>query len=74
MYHSNLNVEMECDELIIFDEADEYIYGKTDDFLKLISGRKCICLTATRGGQSQEASEKCVLDHIGLKVFDKVLD
>ena len=72
-YHADMNFEMESNDLVIFDEADEYIYGDTGAFLKLISNNKCICLTATRGGSQQEASEKQILNHIGLKVFDKVL-
>ena len=50
MYHSNLDIEKGNNELIVFDEADEYIYGNTGAFLKLISESQCICLTATRGG------------------------
>lgn len=73
IYHSDINFDVSALELIIFDEADEYIYGDPKHFLKLISKHKCICLTATCGGSKQEAAEKSILIHLGLKVFDKVL-
>ena len=39
-------------ELVIFDEADEYIYEDPKAFLDFIKQHFCICLTATSGGNS----------------------
>jgi hypothetical protein len=71
-YHENIDFELVEDELVIFDEADEYIYEDPKAFLEFISEHMCVCLTATSGGQNQEAAEKTILGHIGLKVFDLV--
>ena len=67
IYHYNLDFIVEEEQLVIFDEADEYIYGKTQRFLDFIKSHYVICLTATCGGSHQEPTEKYILDHIGLK-------
>ena len=69
-YHDDIDFIVGEEELVIFDEADEYIYGSTQHFLDFVKTHRTICLTATCGGTQQDPSEKLILEHIGLKVFD----
>jgi hypothetical protein len=63
-------------DLLIVDEADQFIFEKTLDFMKLIQDKRCICLTATpsnrklissssrtnkAGGGDEDDIESCVL-------------
>ena len=74
IYHSNISFEYDPDsDLIIFDEADEYIYGNPQAFTTFLSKSFCVCLTATSGGKNEEALEMSILKHIGLKIFDDIL-
>lgn len=72
-YHESMGFTAEEGELIIFDEADEYIYNDPKAFLAFVGERMCVCLTATSGGSDQEAAENSILQHIGLKLFENVL-
>ena len=77
VYHESIGFAADAEgvegELIVFDEADEYIYDDPKAFLAFIGERMCVCLTATSGGIDQEAAEKTILKHIGLKLFENVL-
>ena len=73
VYHANMGFSVEEGELIIFDEADEYIYNDPKAFLGFIGECMCVCLTATTGGSGKEAAEKTILNHIGLKIFENAL-
>ena len=64
-----MNFDVGEGEVIIFDEADEYIYGDTGVFVDFLGRHPCVCLTATSGGSEQEAAEKTILGHIGFKIF-----
>lgn len=59
--------------MIIFDEADEFIYGDTGAFVAFVGMHYCVCLTATSGGSEQEPAEKTILSHIGFKIFANAL-
>ena len=72
-YHDDIAFTAEEGELIIFDEADEYIYDDPTAFVGFIKKHLCVCLTATSGGNDQEVAERTVLEHIGLKVFENAL-
>ena len=69
-YHEDIEFSIGNGELVIFDEADEYIYGSTQQFLDFVKEHRAICMTATRGGTAQDHSEKMILQHIGLQIFD----
>jgi hypothetical protein len=69
-YHAGINFQVGVQELVIFDEADEYIYGTTQAFLDFIKQHYCICLTATSGGNGSESAEKYILQRIGLRLFE----
>lgn len=73
VYHEDIAFIVEEGELVIFDEADEYIYDNPTAFVDFIKKHMCVCLTATSGGNNQEAAERAILDHIGLKVFENAL-
>lgn len=73
VYHESMGFTAEEGELIIFDEADEFIYNDPKAFLAFIGQRMCVCLTATSGGSDQEVAENSILKHIGLKLFENVL-
>ena len=55
-------------ELILFDEADEHLYGHPLEFLALTRDNKCVCLTAT-SCEKKDGVENSVLNHMGIKVF-----
>ena len=70
-YHEDINFQMSEQELVIFDEADEYIYSSPQAFIDFIKFHYCICLTATSGGNcGGESAEKLILKHIGLRLFE----
>ena len=69
VYHDDIMFQVNTGELVIFDEADEYIYGDTEAFVQFLQRHACICLTATSGGNEQEQAENSILTHIGLKLF-----
>jgi hypothetical protein len=70
-YHEDINFQMSEQELVIFDEADEYIYSSPRAFIDFIKLHYCICLTATSGGNcGGESAEKLILKHIGLRLFE----
>lgn len=73
VYHKDLHFEVESRELVIFDEADEYIYEDPKAFLDFIKQHSCICLTATSGGNAAKSAERCILNHIGFKIFESAL-
>ena len=71
IYHKNIDFQVEEEQLVIFDEADEYIYGQTQRFLDFLGSNKTICLTATCGGSNP--TEQYILEHIGLKQFENAV-
>ena len=73
VYHENITFTVEEGELVIFDEADEYIYDNLKAFLDFIKKNLCVCLTTTSGGSDQEVAERIILEHIGLKIFENAL-
>lgn len=73
IYHNDIKFEVTTQELVIFDEADEYIYENTKAFLNFVKQYYCICLTATSGGSTSKSAERCILNHIGFKIFESAL-
>lgn len=71
IYHKDIDFQVEEEQLVIFDEADEYIYGQTQRFLDFLGSNKTICLTATCGGSNP--TEQYILEHIGLKQFENAV-
>lgn len=71
IYHKDIDFQVEEEQLVIFDEADEYIYGQTQRFLDFLGTNKTICLTATCGGSNP--TEQYILEHIGLKQFENAV-
>ena len=71
IYHKDIDFQVEEEQLVIFDEADEYIYGQTQRFLDFLGTNKTICLTATCGGSSP--TEKFILEYIGLQQFENAV-
>lgn len=69
-YHEDINFQVGEQELVIFDEADEYIYSSPQAFIDFIKLHYCICLTATSGGKGDESAEKLILKHIGLRLYE----
>ena len=49
-YHDTLDFEIDPDDVLIFDEADQYMFENSQQFMQLIDKQKVICLTATSGG------------------------
>ena len=64
---------MKRGELLVFDEADEYIFSDPKQFLNFTKHVQCICLTATSHDQQNEGFEDAVLKHIGFRIFRKSL-
>lgn len=56
--------------MLVFDEADEYFYNNTDEFVSFVAHHLTICLTATTGGSKNDQTEKNILNNIGMKIFD----
>jgi replication-associated recombination protein RarA len=52
-------LDFECseDELILVDEADQYIFNQDQLFMTLIENRSCICVTATPTNKDSEDAE-----------------
>ena len=71
IYHKDIDFQVEEEQLVIFDEADEYIYDQTQRFLDFLGTNKTICLTATCGGSNP--TEQYILEHIGLKQFENAV-
>ena len=61
VYHSDINFIADSKDLILFDEADEFIYSEPLLFQTFIQKKRIICLTATCGGATQEAAERSLL-------------
>ena len=66
VYHEDIEFDVGEGDLVVIDEAEEYIYGSTKHFLEFVGEHRVICLTATCGGTAQDPSEKMILKHIGL--------
>ena len=66
VYHEDIEFDVGEGDLVVIDEAEEYIYGNTKHFLEFVGEHRVICLTATCGGTAQDPSEKMILKHIGL--------
>lgn len=56
-------------ELLIVDEADEFILMKPKEFIRMIQDCACICFTATPTDGNPRGSEAKLLDNIGFKIF-----
>ena len=86
VYHCELDFTPAAGDLLIFDESDELLFDKTNDFANLVGGCSCICFTATPGGVGKrDVLERHILDWLGLNVVgapevtaalkaDKVID
>ena len=72
-YHEDINFQVGEQDLVIFDEADEYIYSSPQAFIDFIKLHYCICLTATSGGNGDESAEKLILKHIGFRFYENAI-
>ena len=72
-YHCDLDFAVSEGDLLIFDEADQYIYEEPQAFMDFIRKHSCLCLTATAGDGDNEAAEKTLLGQLGFKNFENVL-
>ena len=69
-YHCKLDFAVEDGELVVFDEADLWIFNHPTAFGKFITGKPAICLTATSGVTGEAKLENRILETLGLKTFD----
>tara|TARA_B110000285_G_C15033595_1_gene568039 strand:+ start:472 stop:816 length:345 start_codon:yes stop_codon:yes gene_type:complete len=69
-YHCTLEFAVEEGELVVFDEADLWIFNHPTAFCKFIKGKRAICLTATSGVTGEAKLENRILETLGLKTFD----
>ena len=73
-YHCNLNFVPEKDWVLVFDEADDFIYSEPENFLSITKKNSCICLTATPRDDNPDGLEANILKHMKFKVFDYISD
>jgi hypothetical protein len=67
-----LNFNPANNDIVIFDEADDFIYENPGAFKDFICNRQSICFTATLSGES--SIERQVLSYLNLKVYDNSLN
>jgi hypothetical protein len=68
-YHIDIEFEVGKNDLLIFDEGDEYIYENTDKTLKFMKNHACVMLTATINGGREEKVEEKVLKSFGFECY-----
>ena len=73
-YHSDLDFDIAANDVAIIDESDAYIFKDPGVFQKLFKKALCICLTATCRESSNTGIERQVLESMGLKIFDQLLE
>jgi hypothetical protein len=69
-YHCTLEFAVGDGELVVFDEADLWIFDHPTAFCEFIKGKPAICLTATSGDTAEAKLENRILKTLGLKTFD----
>lgn len=58
--------------MLLFDEADQYIFDNPSEFSKFIEARRCLCLTGTPDNQDAQGIERCVLEKMKFAIFEGV--
>jgi hypothetical protein len=65
-----LDFECQQGEIILVDEADEFILSDPARFAEKIQNHNCICLTATPDNDDSQGAEREVLKLLGFRMFD----
>jgi hypothetical protein len=73
-YQAGLDFVPKSNSLIIFDEADAFIFRDPVKFEALISGCFCICFTATPDNCDPNGVQRGVVEALHFSVFSYVLD
>lgn len=73
-YQAGLDFIPEPNSLVIFDEADEFMFGSPARFTELIDGCFCICLTATPDNCDPEGAHSLLLKTLQFGRYNYVLD
>ena len=69
VYHWKHDFTPAAGDLLLFDESDELLFDRTNDFADLVGDCSCICFTATPGGESEsKILERHILKWLGLQV------
>ncbi len=73
-YQVGLDFAPEPNSLIIFDEADVFMFKGSDEFTQLINGCFCICFTATPDNCDSKGVHRLVIDTLRFTRFNYMLD
>jgi len=73
-YHKDLDFAPQTNSVIIFDEADHYIFSDPAAFMKFTKKSLCICLTATCADDAVAGIERSVLKAMGFRIFEHLCD
>lgn len=73
-YHVGLDFAPTQGSLILFDEADAFIFREPAKFAALIAGCYCVCFTATPDNRDPAGLHRAVTSALGLASYDYVLD
>ena len=71
MYHVGFDFTFnQSDDVLIFDEADQFIFNNPVYFIKRTSNCRCIALTATPGESDSSGVEKNLLQQMGFHIYE----
>lgn len=59
-----------CTDLIVIDEADEFIFHDPKEFDNFVGDNPCICLTATPVDETKNGLEDKIIKHLGLQIIN----
>ena len=71
-YHCDLKFKSYPGEIILIDEADEFIFTDPKLFNKATEGRKVMCLTATVDDHKEESLERALISKLGFRIYDSL--
>lgn len=73
-YHTGLSFDYQPRQLVIIDEADTFMLGDPQGFVKFIQSTACVCFTATPDTGNPTGSEARVVQALKFKRRDYIID